>query len=356
MPTIVPFGPQHPILAEPIRYLLALEEETVVGVEYEIGYLHKGLEKAMENDYIKDIYFAERVCGICSMVHSTTFVNAVERLAGIDVPERVKFIRTILLELERLHSHMLWLGIVAESIGFQNLFMLCWRDRELIMDILEGLTGNRMHFSMNTVGGLRKDISDQGIRFLLANLDRFAQSVRKIENSLYNDLTVLKRLRGVGYLSRENCERFGVVGPNARASGCSNDSRMDGYEAYETIDFSPILRSGGDNLDRVVIRMDEVLQSIGLIRECVRMLPRGEIGERYTRGVEGEVVFRCEAPRGELFYYIKGDGSKKLERVKIRTPTLANLAMMEEVMIGLEFADVPATALFFDPCMSCQDR
>jgi ech hydrogenase subunit E len=356
MVTIVPFGPQHPILAEPIRYLLALEEETVVGVEYEIGYMHKGIEKAMENDYIRNIYMAERVCGICSMVHSTTYVNAVERLAGIVVSERVKFIRTVLLELERLHSHLLWLGIVAESVGFQNLFMLCWRDRELIMDVLEALTGNRLHFSMNTVGGLRRDINPERIRFMARNLDRFAQSVRKIENSLYNDLTVVKRLRGVGFLTREDCERYGVVGPNARASGCCIDARMDGYEAYEMIDFSPILKSGGDNLDRVVIRMDEVFQSIGLIRECVRLMPEGDIGERYKKRIDGEAVFRCEAPRGELFYYVRGNGSKKLDRVKIRTPTLANLAMMEKVMIGLEFADVPATALFFDPCMSCQDR
>lgn len=354
--TIVPFGPQHPILAEPIRYLLALEEETVVGVEYEIGYLHKGLEKAMENDYIRDIYVAERICGICSCVHSTTYVNAVEKMAGIQVPERVKFVRTILLELERLHSHLLWLGIVAESIGFQNLFMLCWRDREIVMDIIEALTGNRIHISMNTVGGLRKDISPGGLKFMLGKLDRFAESVKKIENSLYNDYTILKRLRGVGYLTKEDCDRFCVVGPNARASGCCTDSRMDGYEAYEMIDFSPILKAGGDNLDRVVIRIDEVLQSIGLIRECVRLIPEGDIGERYKRRVDGEAIFRCEAPRGELFYYVKGNGSKKLERVKIRTPTLANLATMEKVILGLEFADVPATALFFDPCMSCQDR
>ena len=356
MPTVVPFGPQHPILAEPIRFLLELQEEAVTGAEFEIGYMHRGIEKAMENDYVKNIFLAERVCGICSAVHSITYTHAVEKACDVQVPQRAKYIRTIMLELERLHSHILWLGIAAEAIGFENLFMLCWRDREVIMDLLETISGNRVHYGCPLPGGVRFDIDGKMHKHILSQLDLFVRSARKIERSLYNDYTLINRLSGIAVLSKAIAKKYGLVGPDARASGVNNDCRLDGYEAYDRLEFYPVLKEGGDNLDRVVIRIDEVFQSVDLIRQCLDQIEPGPILDEYKGRVGGEACFRAEAPRGELFYYIKGNGTKELERCKIRTPTLANVAMLKKLVIGLEYADVPITVLSFDPCMSCQDR
>ena len=354
--TKVPFGPQHPILAEPIRYTLELEEETVVGVDFELGYMHRGIEKAAEGDYNKSMFVCERVCGICSGVHSMTYCGAVEKAGGIPVPDRAKYLRTIMLELERLHSHLLWIGIAADAVGFQNLFMLSWREREHVTDLLEMISGNRVNHSFVLPGGCRADIDDKMSKHIQEVLGVVAGAATSLANQVKSDRTLIQRVKGIGVMDKALGLRYGVVGPNARASGIKTDCRMDGYEAYKWCDFKPVLDDGGDNLARVLVRVGEIFQSVEIIQKCFKQMEPGPIMTEWKGGIKGEAAFREEAPRGELFYFIRGNGTKVLERVKIRTPTLASVSVMRELLLGEEFANIPVTVLSFDPCMSCQDR
>lgn len=354
--TKVPFGPQHPILAEPIRYTLELEEETVVGVDFEIGYMHRGIEKASEQDYTKAMFICERVCGICSGVHSVAYLNALEKAGSIPVPNRAKYLRTILLELERIHSHLLWVGIAADAVGFQNLFMLSWREREHIVDLLEMISGNRVNHSFVLPGGVRGDIDAKMQKHIMKVVGVVEGAANSLASAVLSDYTLIQRVKGIGIMDKALCQRYGVVGPNARASGVGIDARTDGYEAYKWLDFEPIVLDGGDNLARVLVRVKETFASIELIKKCFKQMEPGPIMEEFKGGIKGEGAARCEAPRGELFYYIRGNGTKELERVKIRTPTLGSVSVMRELLLGEEFANIPVTILSFDPCMSCQDR
>jgi Ni,Fe-hydrogenase III large subunit len=354
--TVVPFGPQHPILAEPIRYMLKLEEEKVIGVDFEIGFMHRGIEKAMESDYMKAMFISERVCGICSAVHALSFIGAVEKADDIEVPDRARYIRTIILELERVHSHLLWVGVAADAVGFQNLFMLAWREREAVMDLMEAIAGNRVHKSFYVPGGVRGDIDERLAKKISAALDSLERSTEFVAKAVKTDKTLINRVKGIGIMDKALGLKYGVVGPNARASGIRIDARLDRYEAFKWIDFEPIVLEGGDNLARVLVRVLELFQSIKIMRECLKRMEPGPFTSDFKGVLKGEASYRLEAPRGELFYYVKGNGTKGLERVKIRTPTLASVSVMRELLLGEEFADIPVTVLSFDPCMSCQDR
>jgi len=354
--TTVPFGPQHPILPEPVHVKCELEEEKVVSVSFEVGYAHRGMEKALETDYMKGIYLSERICGICSNIHTTTYVNAIEKIIGIEAHKRAKYIRTIMAELERLHSHLLWLGHAGEAVGFENLFMRLWDAREIVMDTLEFISGNRVQYAMNTIGGVRRDITPKKEKMIEDHMNRLEEKMIEIKRDMLTDYLLKRRTAGVGVLKKEDAVRLGTVGPNARASGVPWDLRMTRYEAYEYINFRPIVLEGGDNLSRVIIRVEESFQAIDIIRQCLNQMTPGRTWYRYRHEVSGEAVARTEPPRGELFYYIKGNGTNVLERVKIRTPTFMNLMTLPTILMGLQFADVPITILSIDPCFSCTDR
>jgi ech hydrogenase subunit E len=354
--TIVPFGPQHPILAEPVRYKLELEEETVVGVDFELGWMHRGIEKGAEQDYNKAIFMCERVCGICSGVHSMTFVGCLEKAGDIPVPDRAHYLRTILLELERIHSHLLWVGIAADAVGFQNLFMLTWREREHVVDLMEAMTGNRVNHSYVLPGGVRGDVDEKMAKHALEVLGAVEASAKYVADQASHDRTLINRLKGVGIMDKALCQRYGVIGPNMRGCGIKQDCRCDGYEAYKWLDFEPVTCDGGDNWSRVLIRVLETFQSVELIKKCFKQIEPGPIMEEFKGGIDGEAAYRCEAPRGELFYFIRGNGTKSLERVKIRAPTLSNLMVTKELLLGEEFANIPVTILSFDPCFSCTER
>jgi NADH-quinone oxidoreductase subunit D len=355
----IPIGPQHPALKEPVSFSLALRGEKIVGVDVRLGYNHRGIEKACEErTYIQDVYLVERICGICSHAHSTCFVQAVEEIAGLDVPKRALYIRTLIAELERVHSHLLWLGVAAHEIGFDTLLMFTWRDREVVMDILALLTGNRVNYGINTIGGVRRDIRNEDIKEILKAMDILEDRTKYYIEVATQETTIINRLSGVGILSHDDAVRLGAVGPTARASSVARDIRKDDpYAAYGEMDFEVITDDHNDVYGRAVVRLKELLESYKMIRQSVTSLPEGPIAVKAPRKIPaGEAVSRYEAPRGEDMHYVRSNGTDKPERVKVRAPTLANVQAVRHMLRDRYLADMPIVVAAIDPCFSCTDR
>jgi ech hydrogenase subunit E len=356
--TIIPFGPQHPVLPEPVNLKLELEDEKVVGAVPVIGYVHRGIEKAAElNDLRQNVFLMERVCGICSFTHAWTYCQGVETVMGLDVPERAKYVRVVYSELGRLQSHLLWLGLFADAFGFESLFMQCWRAREIILDINEMVAGHRVIQSTCVIGGLRRDIDKEMTKVIDQKLKSFKELLDStIVKTLTNDITIKRRTVEIGMLTKEQAELTGAVGPVARASGIALDLRQTGYGAYGKLDFQPIVETGCDCYARMMVRIRETYQSLNLVREALEKAPEGEVRVKVAGFPNGETIFRTEQPRGELIYYIKGNGTKNLDRLKVRTPTFANIPPLLTMLPGCQLADVPVIVLAIDPCISCTER
>jgi len=354
---IVPFGPQHPVLPEPIHLDLVLEDERVVDVIPSIGYIHRGFEKLVEKrEYTEYVYIAERTCGICSFIHGATYCQGIEQIMNIEVPERAQYLRVIWSEYSRLHSHLLWLGLFADSFGFENLFMNAWRIRERILDVMEQTTGGRVIQGSCKIGGVRRDITNEKLDEMCRDLDTTEQEVRDLTTVFLQDDSIKHRLRNVGRLSREDAYHLGAVGPTARGSGVAIDLRKTGYGAYGKLNFQLVTDSCGDCYGRCAVRAQELFTSIDLIRQAVQKIPDGPIDVRVTGAPNGEFFTRAEQPRGELVHYLKGNGTKFLVRSRIRTPTLTNIPPLVRMLQGCELADVPVIVLSIDPCISCTER
>jgi membrane-bound hydrogenase subunit alpha len=358
---VIPIGPQHPALKEPESFYFTVDGETVIDVVPRIGYNHRGIEKAMETrSYIQNLYITERVCGICSNAHQTAYTGSVEEAGGIEIPERAKYIRVFVQELERLHSHLLWLGVAAHEIGFDTFFYYVWRDRELVMDLLEEISGNRVNYAIATVGGVRRDLSP-------ANFDRWNKILDKVqERTEYyikvasTEQTILDRAVGVGFLGKNDIIKLSAVGPNARSSGVSTDVRkLNPYLVYDQLDFNEIVVDNGDVLGQVLVRVLELLESVKILKQVLRDIPDGEINTGFgplSRVPEGEAAYLIEAQRGELIHYTISDGRNIPFRHKIRAPTMANLLSVVERLKGGYIADIPIVLAGIDPCFSCTDR
>lgn len=358
--TVIPFGPQHPVLPEPLHLDLVVEDERVIEAIPQIGFVHRGLEKLVESrDIHQFIYVAERICGICSFGHSLGYAETIEELMGVEVPRRAQYLRVILHELSRIHSHLLWLGLGADAFGFESLFMHCWRLRERILDIFEATTGGRVILSAVCIGGVNRDIDDSMLHAIVEKLDSIEAEYKEITNAFLTDSSVKSRLVGVGYLSQEEATAACMVGPFARASNVNYDCRMLGHGAYGELDsFEPILSTEGDCFGRARVRALEVNQSIDIIKELVAKIPHDGIGEKskLTPPAGAEASSVLEQPRGECYYYARGNGSKNLDRMRMRTPTSQNLAGLVKALEGCELADVPNIILTIDPCISCSER
>jgi len=353
-------GPQHPALHEPERFIFKIDGEVVVDVDIRIGYAHRGIEEAAERrSYIHDVFLCERVCGICNVAHSLCYCLAVEELCGLEIPRRADYLRVVAAEINRLHSHMLILGVAAEEMGFTTLFMYIWRDREMVMDLMELLTGNRVISSFNRIGGVSRDITPSLISKIRERLPKLRERLNHYLEVFETDPTILARTKRVGLLSREDAIDLCATGPTLRASGVDFDVRRnDPYAAYEDLStFRPIVREEGDSWARYVARLEECLVSVDLIDEALSELPPGPVRVRAPRRVRpGETISTVEAPRGELLYYIRSDGSDKPARLKIRTPTLTNLSPVRKMLEGVFVADIPVVLASIDPCFSCTDR
>ena len=356
----IPIGPQHPFLKEPAKFDFDIQGEEIVGARIRMGYNHRGMEKACEErNYYQCIYLLERICGICSHSHTTAFVQAVEKILDLEVPKRGLYLRTLVCELERLHSHLLWIGVAAHEVGFDTLFMYVWRDRELVMAMLEEISGNRVNYGINTIGGVRRDITEEQKKKILDMLEILKKRLDYYTNIATHEPSFVARIQGVGRMSKERALQMCTVGPFARASGVDRDIRRDDpHAAYPELDFKVVTSDLCDILGRVIVRVLELVESCKLIEQLIQGLPEGDVAAKKVmrRVPEGVAVSRYEAPRGEDVHFVRGNGTDKPERVKVRAPTMANLEAATESVVGAFVADIPIAIASIDPCFSCTDR
>ncbi len=362
----IPIGPQHPVHPEPLLMKFKVEGEQVIDVEINVSYTHRGIEKGLEyRDYMKGIFLAERICGICNAAHTLCYVQNIEQLLNKEVPPRAKYLRLIVEELSRIHSHLLWLGLAAHQIGFETLFMYVWRDRERVLDLLEMITGNRVVTSYNTIGGVRRNITPEMEQKIRKGLDYLEKRTKYFKKVVMEEPTVLVRTQNVGILKpREAIELF-AVGPVLRASSIKHDVRADDpYAAHDEVPFNVITYDTCDVYARILVRIDEVLECINMIRYSLDHLPSGKYRIRLPVVIKpppGESVSRVEAPRGDLLHYVKSDGSDKPYRYKVRTPTLANIPSTARMLTSrgdyiVYIADIPIIFGSVDPCLCCTGR
>lgn len=356
---VVAIGPQHPALKEPGHFEFTVDGEIVTNATARLGFVHRGMEKGTEDrNYIQDLYLMERVCGICSHVHAMAFALGTEKLAGVKAPPRAQAIRELIAELERIHSHLLWLGVAAHEGGFDTLFMYTWRDRETVMELLEMLTGNRVNYSANVIGGVKIDVNKDQKDALKYGMDFLEERTKHYMKVVTEDETFLGRTRNIGLMTKEQAELLGAVGPTARASGVQRDVRVDSpYAGYDMFPVKLVTEPAGDLEARFVVRINELYESYRLVRKIVSKLPDGELTVKVPRRIpEGETISRVEAPRGELFYFMRSNGTDKPDRIKVRTPSLCNWASVLTLAVGHKLADMPMILAGIDPCFSCNDR
>jgi len=368
----IPIGPVHPSLKEPMTFHFEIYGERIEKVNLAPGDNHRGIEfMGRQRNPIQIIYLAERICGICSASHPFAFCQAVENAMGIEVPERAQYIRAIIAELERIHSHILWAGVAAHELGFDSVLFLSWRAREEVLDLLEYLTGNRINYGIFMIGGVRRDITAEQISRIRKTLDYYKNIYAKLEDIFLNDPTIALRTKKVGILSREDALQLCAVGPTVRASGVNKDIRQDQpYAAYADLEvkaITPDVFTGevnGDVYDRIVVRLLEVVQSVEIIEQCLDNLPAGKIVAEeklvkllnQIKKAQGEGIGRHEAPRGEVIHYIKLNQSELPEVWKARAPTYNNLMSWLPMLIGQQIADIPIVLASIDPCIACMDR
>jgi NADH-quinone oxidoreductase subunit D len=356
---LIPIGPQHPALKEPVNFKITVDGETIVRLELDVSYNHRGIEKAAEQrDFIRVVPLLARVCGICSHSHTTAFVKGIEEAMKVEVPPRTQYIRTIVAELERMHSHLLWLGVAAHEIGFNTLFMWTWRDREIIQDTLEEITGNRVIYGINEVGGVRRDLTPGLIRASFEHLKMLEERITKYADMVKDNETLQMRFRGVGKLSKVDALKYGSVGPTARASGVAYDIRKDDpHLAYADVPWKVVTDTHGDVYGRTLVRIGEMQESVKIVRYCFENLPEGSISVKVPKiAPPAEVLSRYEAPRGELVHFIRTNNTDRVERLDIRTPTLANWTAVAVSLVNQNIADIPVIVAAIDPCISCTSR
>ncbi|MCW8954242.1 MAG: nickel-dependent hydrogenase large subunit [Sulfurimonas sp.] len=352
----IPIGSQHIALLEPVRFKFECENEKIVGVDSDVGFVHRGIEKACTTKFKYDAigYVVARVCGLCAITHSMTYTASIEKLIGGEITQKAKYLRILLLELDRIHSHMLCLSHTCENAGFEAMFMRIMGDREDIMEIQELITGNRVQFDYISIGGVNRDIDAALAKKILSKLELVRQKVLGYMDEFTNNWSLSLKFKGVGILTLDDAYRFNAIGPLARASGVQADVRNEiDYLPYNEIGFKMQKHTEGDINARNLIRLNELLNSIEMCNNILEGLPEGEIFTKLKGKPNGESVVRFEAPRGELMYYVKANGSAMLERVRIKTPTFSSIPAFSHIFTGANYADAPAILASFDPCLSC---
>ncbi len=356
--TLIPIGPFHPLQEEAEFFQLFVEGETVVDIDVRLSYTHRGIEGVVRKRTWDQVpYVIERVCGICSASHPLAYVQAVEDLIGAEVPERALYIRSIINELERVHSHLLWLGLAGHFLGFNTVFMWAWKYRDPVLDALEICTGSRINYANHTIGGSRLDLDDDQVKCILKCLDDLEKPLHLFISAVLGDPLLALRLKDVGILNAEDARRLCAVGPTVRASGLPIDVRKDDpYAAYDRIDWEVITTENGDVFDKAVVRLLEVVESVKMLRQLLRDMPDGPIQTTVREVPPGEAVGHVEAPRGETFHYVRSNGSAYPERLKIRAPSYVNVPTFKATCIGGTVADATIALAAVDPCYSCTER
>jgi membrane-bound hydrogenase subunit alpha len=356
----LPIGPFHPLLEEAEYFKLRVEGEKVVGIEMETGWMHRGIEKlCAQKTFDQAIFTVERICGICSTSHPIAFVHALEDVDKIEIPERARYIRTLIGELERLHSHLLWLGLAGHFIGYDTLWMWAWKYREPVLELMELISGNRNHYGMMRAGGVRRDVDDALLPVIKEKLNPIKKKMAMIAKAAGDDPVLKSRLKGVGTLSKQAALDYGAVGPTARASGIPIDVRKDEpMDAYGQVDFKVITMNNGDVFDKLVLRVLEIFESINIVEQVIAKLKTVK-GPYYVDVKEispGQGIGRYEAPRGEVFHYVKTDGSNRSVRHKVRAPSYVNIPTFEASCLNQALSDVLITTAAIDPCYCCTER
>lgn len=345
-------------MEEPEFFQLYVEGETVVDCDVRLSYNHRGMEKRCESLTFDQIpLLLARICGICSASHPMACARAFEDLCGIDVPQRAKLIRTIICELERIHSHMLWVGLAGHFIGYNTVFMWAWRYREPILDLCEKVTGNRNHYENFKLGGCRRDIPQDLIPEILEAVNEVEKPVKMLTAAVLDDPVLAVRLKGIGILTEEAGRAYCITGPTARGSNIGIDVRADEpYAAYDQVDWDVIVQPECDVFAKAVVRLLETFESIKIIRQCLEKMEPGEIDNEPRTIPEGEGIGHAEAPRGETFHYVRSDGTNYPIRYKARAPTFVNLPSFKACVVGQQLADAMLTVAAMDPCYSCTER
>jgi len=356
--TIVPIGPYHPLQEEPEFFTLTVEGEKVVDIDVRIGYNHRGIEKLSERKtFDQSTFVIERICGICSTSHPFAYTRAVEDIIPVEVPERAKYIRTIIAEGERIHSHLLWLGLAGHFLGYNTVYMWAWKLREEILDVMEILSGNRNNYAMFTPGGVRRDIKAEDIPGVIKKIDSIVPTLEMLKKAVIDDPVLHARTKGIGILSREDAINYSALGPTSRASGIARDVRKDSpYGAYEELDWEMIVTQNGDVFDKAVVRILETFESIKIMKYLLLNLPEGEIDLDIKDIPPGEGIGHIEAPRGETFHYVRSDGTNRPARHKVRAPTFMNLPTYKATVIGETISDATIILAAIDPCYCCTER
>ena len=358
--TIIPIGPYHALQEEPEFFKLHVEGEKVVHLDIELGYNHRGIEKLSESkDFEETIFLVERICGICSTSHPLACVQAVEDAGKIPVPERALFIRSTVAELERIHSHLLCLGLAGHFLGFNTIWMWAWRFREDVLNILELITGNRNHYGMMKPGGVRRDVNKTDLPAIKGLLDALQDPIKMFRDAVIQDPLIHARTQGVGILTREMAIAYGALGPTARASGVEIDVRRDHpHAAYDLVEWGVVTCEKGDVFDKAVVRILEMFESIRIIEQCLEQLEKvnGPVDSDPRFVAPGEGIGHYEAPRGEVFHYIRSDGSNRPIRHKVRAPSFMNVPTNRETVLGATVADATIILAAVDPCYCCTER
>jgi membrane-bound hydrogenase subunit alpha len=359
--TIIPIGPYHPLQEEPELFKLYCDGEIVTDIEWETGYNHRGIEKLSESKTFDQVFFlVERICGICSTSHPFAFANAVEEIGNIQIPIRAKYIRSIIGELERIHSHLLWVGLAGHFLGYNTVYMWSWKYREPILDLFELITGNRNSYAMFKLGGVRRDIPEETFPRIRKILNDLKPKLNLIKGAVMDDPVLHMRLKGVGVLTKQDVIDYCAVGPTARASGMPGDIRKDDpYAAYDLVDWNVITAEDGDVLAKAEVRILEMYESIRIIEQCIEGIKKEKNGEIFTKVKNippGFGTGHHEAPRGEVFHFVLTDGSNCPVRHKVRAPSFTNIATFKKSCIGQTISDATISLAAVDPCYCCTER
>jgi NADH-quinone oxidoreductase subunit D len=379
-------GPQHPATHGVLRLVLTLDGETVAGCRAHIGYLHRGVEKiGQTKTYTQFIPYTDRLDYLAPLASNVGYVLAVEKLLEIEVPERCRILRVIGSEIARISSHLLWLGTHALDLGAVTIFFYTFREREILTNLIEMLTGTRLTTSYTRIGGVVRDLPD-GFRPVLDDwMEKFSPAVDEFERLLTRNRIWVDRTKNIGVIAREQAIDLGVTGPNLRASGLAYDVRKaHPYSGYEEYDFEVPYSEDGDVYARYLVRIEEMRQSLRILKQAMERLKPGPIWADHPKVVPpakeqvltrmdelihhfmvvaeginppvGEIYHSVEAPKGELGFYIQSDGGKSAYRLHIRSPSFVNLQALESICIGGMVADVVAIIASLDPVMGEVDR
>lgn len=358
---VINVGPQHPSTHGVLRLILTLDGEQIMNCEPVIGYLHRGLEKMMERrPYRHNIPFTDRLDYLAALSNNLGICQCIERLGGVEVPERAKYIRVLLMELQRIASHLVFLGTFGTDLGATTMFLYAFREREMVLDLLEECTGARLTYNWIRVGGVPDDLPEGFAEKVLAFVKVFRERIRDYDQLLTHNRIFRSRTQGIGVLPKEAALAYGTSGPVARGSGVAYDIRkVDPYEVYDRVEFEVPVFDRGDVWARYLVRMEEMRQSLRIIEQVLRDMPDGPVQTKLPKIFKppaGVAYSRVESPRGELSFMMVSDGSPNPVRVHIRAPSFVNLSVLPRLLEGAKVADLVAILGSIDVVLGEIDR